>query len=291
MENRAHALIAGFFVILLGLALGLVGWWLSGRGEETRDYLVVSHGAISGLNAQAQVRYRGVRAGKVEDISLDPRDPRTILILIRIDDDIPVTRATRAQLNAQGVTGLAYVMLDDDGSDPALLEGKDGEPPRIELRSSAMDSLTDAARRIASVFDEKGVRDIHRTLGNLADASEGLKELPTVMAALRQALNPDTVHRVQALVRHLEQTAGAAAPLTVEARELLASLNQLSRRLDRLGADAGEDTLPRVNALLGELEQNSRQLNQVLEDIGDAPQSVLFGRVPPSPGPGEGKNR
>ena len=288
MENRSHALIAGFFVIALGVCVALTGWWFSGRGEETRDYLIVTKGAITGLNPQAQVRYRGIRAGKVEDISLDPADPRNILILIRIDDDIPMTKGTTAQLNSQGVTGLAYVMLDDDGKQPEPLVGSETNPPRIELKPSTMDSLAEAARRIATVFDEKGVQNIKRTLGNVADASEGLKEMPAILASVKQVLNEDTVRRVQALVAHLEKTAGEAAPLTAEARELVVSLKHLSKRFEQIGNDTGNNTLPRLNKLLGELEQNSRQLNRVLEELEEAPQSVIFGRTAPAPGPGEG---
>jgi len=288
MENRSHALIAGFFVLILGFCVALTGWWFSGRSEETRDYLIVTKGTITGLNPQAQVRFRGIRAGKVEDISLDPLDPRNILILIRIDDDIPITRGTTAQLNSQGVTGLAYVMLDDDGSQPEPLVGSEGKPPRIELKGSPMDSLLESAKRIASVFDEKGVQNIKRTLGNVADASEGLKEMPAILASVKQILNEDTVRRIQSLVSHLEKTAGEAAPLTAEARELVVSLKHLSKRFEQIGNDAGSNTLPRLNKLLGELEQNSRQLNKVLEEIEESPQSVIFGRTAPVPGPGEG---
>ena len=288
MENRSHALIAGAFVLILGLCVALAGWWFSGRSEETKDYLVVTRGNVTGLNPQAQVRYRGMRAGKVEDISLDSEDPRNILILIRIDDDIPLTKGTRAKLNSQGVTGLAYVMLEDDGVQPEPLVASDGKLPRIPLSPSMMDSLADAAGRIANVFDEKGVQNIKRTLGNVADASEGLKELPAILASVKQALNEDTIRRVQSLVAHLEKTVGEAAPLTAEARELVVSLKHLSKRFEQIGNDAGSNTLPRVNKLLGELEQNSRQLNRVLESIEEAPQSVIFGRAAPAPGPGEG---
>lgn len=291
MENRAHALWAGIFVLLMGVAVALTAWWLSGRGEETRDYLIVSRGAVSGLNPQAQVRYRGIRAGKVADVSLDPQDPRNILILIRIDDDIPITQGTQAQLNAQGVTGLVYVMLDDDGSQPEPLLSNDGKPPRIALKPSTMDALADAARRIAAVFDDQGIAQIKRTLGNVAEASEGLRELPAILASVRQMLNAETVQRAQALLGHLEKTAGQAAPLTAEVRGLVASLTQLSKRFEQIGNEADKTTLPRLNRLLGELEQNSRQLNRVLEELEDAPQSVIFGRSGPPPGPGEGATK
>ncbi|HEX5393880.1 MAG TPA: MlaD family protein [Rhodocyclaceae bacterium] len=288
MENRSHALIAGIFVVVLSICIALVAWWFSGRGEETRDYLLVTRGNVTGLNPQAQVRYRGIRAGKVEDISLDPKDPRNILVLIRIDDDIPMTQGTTARLNSQGVTGLSYVMLEDDGTNPQPLVGQKGQPPRIALRASTMDSLSDAVGRIAKLFDDKTMQDMKRTLGNVADASEGMKELPAIMASVRQVLNEENLRNIRALVSHLEKTAGQAAPLTAQMREVAQSLQQLSKRFDQLGSEANATTLPRINGMLKELEQNSRALNRVLENMEDAPQSVIFGRVPAAPGPGEG---
>src|SRR5438128_1358144 len=124
MENRAHAFAAGLFVIALALCIAAAAWWFSGKRESTRQYLLVSQRAVSGLNPQAQVRFRGIRAGKVEDIELDPKDARNILVVISVDADIPVSRATTAQLNKQGITGLAYILLDDDGSNPEPLVGK-----------------------------------------------------------------------------------------------------------------------------------------------------------------------
>ena len=79
MENRSHALIAGLFTLLLGIAAALSMWWFGGKTEVTRDYLVVTSKSVSGLNPQAQVRYRGIRVGRVESIDLDRGDSRNIL--------------------------------------------------------------------------------------------------------------------------------------------------------------------------------------------------------------------
>lgn len=291
MENRSHALMAGIFVVVLSLCSALAAWWFSGRNDDTRDYLLVTRGNVTGLNPQAQVRYRGMQVGKVENITLDPQDARNILVLIRIDDDIPLTMGTTARLNTQGVTGLTYVMLEDDGADPKPLPRPNGQLPRIALRSSTMDSLAEAVGRIARLFDDKTVQDMRRTLNNVADATEGLKELPAILASVRQVLNEENLRNIRALVSHLEQTAGQAAPLTAEMREVAQSMQQLSKRFDQLGAEANTKTLPRINGLLKELEQNSRALNRVLENMDEAPQSVIFGRVPPPPGPGEGAGK
>jgi phospholipid/cholesterol/gamma-HCH transport system substrate-binding protein len=291
VENRAHALAAGGFVLLLGIALILAAWWMEERHNDTREYLLVTTRSVTGLNPQAQVRYRGIRAGKVLDISLDPRDARLILVRINLDADLPVTRATRARLNAQGVTGLSYVMLEDDNSDLTPMTAAPGELPRIALEPSGIDAIGDTAARISRAFDERTVQDFKRTLANLAVASEGMKELPMILSSLRQVLSTDNLASLRKLLAHLERTAGEAAPLTAELRGLVSSLQGLSRRLDRVADEAGravgDETLPRLHELMRDLQLNSRQLNRVLENLEQAPQAVIFGPAEPMPGPGE----
>ena len=121
MENRAHALAAGLFSLFLGAAVIAAIWWFSDDSAPVRRYLLVSNGNITGLNIQAQVRFRGIQAGKVESIRINADNPREILVQISLRDDLPVTRGTTASLGYQGVTGLAFVQLEDRGADPAPL--------------------------------------------------------------------------------------------------------------------------------------------------------------------------
>jgi len=67
--------------------------------------VVVAKQNVSGLNPQAQVRYRGIRVGKVNDIRLDPDDSSNILISIEVNDDVPLTRGTVAKLNYRASPG------------------------------------------------------------------------------------------------------------------------------------------------------------------------------------------
>ena len=83
MESRSHAIAAGLFAIILSCALVGALWWFSDRRDATRDVLLVSSGSVNGLNVQATVRYRGIVAGKVAAINLDPADPRKHGVLSR----------------------------------------------------------------------------------------------------------------------------------------------------------------------------------------------------------------
>lgn len=304
MESRAHALAAGLFVLLFGVAVAATVWWLSGKRELTKDYILVSRGSVTGLNPQAQVRFRGIRAGKVIGIELDPLDRRNILVAIRIDDDIPVTESTRAELNFQGVTGLAYVQLTDSGESDKLLVERDGSPPRIELRPSQLQELADAAAamvgqarnlvgRLNELLDETNVKRIGRTLGNLEQTSAGIneavRELPELVASARRFVGEDNARRVQAILANVERTTSESAALAAEMRVLVRDLQALSKRLETVAAAGGElgaTTLPRMSRLLTELARTSRQLKRALDDLETQPEAVIFGKAT-RPGPGE----
>ena len=302
MESRAHALAAGIFVILLGIAGVATVWFLAGGAEETRGYYLVSQKALAGLNPQAQVRYRGIRAGKVERLLLDPADRRNVLVRISLDAAIPVTRGTTAQVASQGVTGLAYILLDDNGDQPEPLTAPPGELPRIPLKPPLFDNLAEQAAAVARqlsevagranrLLDERNLDNLSRTLTNLAAASDGLREMPVLVARMKQALSDENLRKLDRILAQVERTAGEAAPLAVELRQLVGTMNGLARRLDGLADNVGGKLLPgtlaNVDALAEELQRNARQLQRVLEQIEGAPQSLLFGRPAPSPGPGE----
>lgn len=302
MENRSHALAADIFTILLGICAAVAIWWLGQSDESTTSYVLETRRNVTGLNVQAQVRYRGIRAGKVTAIEPDETDPRVILVHININSRFKLTKGSSAQLGYQGVTGLAYVQIEDDGSSADILAGKGGEPARIALKPSLFDTLGEKAGdivtqisavslRLAKLLDEKNVQNLSRTLDNVATASDGLREMPLVLASMREALSADNLRRLQQILVQVEKTAGEAAPLTREMRDLVKSMDGMSRRVEQLAGSVGNEltreTLPRANELMRELTTSSRQLSRLLEGLESNPQMLLFGRGGAMPGPGE----
>lgn len=304
MENRSHALMAGLFTILFALAAALALWWFSGTRELTHTYLLETRGSVTGLNFEAQVRYRGIRAGKVRDIRPDPADPGLLLVEISLGRQYVLTDRTTARLNQQGITGLAYVMLEEGKEGRGVPLAVDGSA-RLKIQPGLFETLGDQAGDIAAqvaelsarlnrLLDERNTQNIARALDNLASASEGLKEAPKLIAALRAALSDANLARLGAILAHLEKTAGEAAPLTAEARALVATMNGLAQRFDGVMGTVGavgeridQDTLPRAEALMAEVHAATRRLDRLLDTLNDAPQAVLFGATPVRPGPGE----
>lgn len=291
---------AGLFVLFLGLATAAAVWWFRLDKSELSYYLLETKDGVGGLNPEAVVRYRGIRAGKVESIDIDPNDRRFIVVRISLDEDIPLTRGTTAQLTMQGITGLTYISLDDTGRDPRPLTAPPGELPRIALAPTLFDVLSEHAvdtvrqfsavvARLDRVLSDKNAANLEHAIANAATASDSLNALPEIMAGLRRTLAPDNVKRLETTLSNLEKTSTEAKPLVKDVRTLVGNLNHLSEKLEGLlgSTESAQATLPRLNALLKELSDTTRQFSRLVESLDDNPQALIFGRPAVHPGPGE----
>ncbi len=306
MENRAHALAAGLFALILGAGLVVALWWFSQERQPMRELVLVARSDVNGLGQQSRVRYRGLAVGNVTQIRIDPEDPLNILVRIQVAENLPITRGTRASLGSLGVTGLSFVQLDDRGTDPTPLTGVDGQLPRIELEAGLMSQVTDraleaveqfrsVATRISGAFDEDSAARFRETLVRLESAAAGMDrsfaEAPRTLEAVRSVFSAKNVARISATLANLERTSGEAAPAMAELRSLLVRVDQMAQRVDRAAASAGDSlidgTLPQLNELLRDLTNTSRRLGRLIEEVETTPQLLLTGRAEHQPGPGE----
>src|SRR6266496_4400481 len=148
MENKAHAIAAGIFVVLVTVLLLGLGAWLT-RDTGVRDpYEISTRESVTGLQSQAPVRYRGVDVGKVEAIGFDPDVQGNVLLRLEIDREAPVSRNTFATLSYQGITGLAFIQLDDNGQPAPRLVRDGGHPPRIPLKPGLLTKLAASGETI-----------------------------------------------------------------------------------------------------------------------------------------------
>ena len=205
MENKAHAFAAGAFVLVVTALLALLAVWLT-RDNTQRDlYEMSTSETISGLQPQAPVRFRGVPVGKVELIGFDEKVKGNVLVRVSIDRSAPVTKSAYATVASQGVTGLGFIQLDDEGESAERLVPNDDDPPRIPIKPGGIDKLIkqsevifnqveQASTKLNLLLGEDTQKRVATALDNVSQAATGVHQLTTSMRTILNAqLGPDRV--------------------------------------------------------------------------------------------------
>lgn len=302
MENRAHALLAGLFTLLLGTAAGLALWWFSGKAEEFTLYELVSTRSIVGLNPQAPVRFQGVNVGRVSKISLEKGDKYNVIITIRVRPDVVLTRNTHARSDLLGITGTSYILLSDDGKDPTPLIGEGDKLPRIALQGSAFSQISDSGRDILTKL-QTSTEQVNKLLSdqNIQNTSELLKNLANTSARMQKTLDltnalledsrrfstPENAKKTTELLAQAQQISKELPAAIAKFSQAAQSVNEAGTKVSALSNKMQEGTVPQLDQTLVTLQSTLTQLNQVLGELSKSPQSILTGHQPGQAGPGE----
>ena len=309
MENRAYAIAVGIFSLVLGTGVIFAYWWISGSQQARSEYIIASPLPVAGLSSEGTVKFRAVEIGKVIEISLDPSSQTTILIKIAVAKNLKLSTEAYAELRRQGITGLAYIDLNDESKNaPALLAGG-----TIPLRPTLVDNLiskgpellaqlevllknssqfTAAANRVLTNVD---IQRLNNTIANLEKASE--KALPAISSATNMLNNANKMvsekNQVQ-LAQTLEsaqQAFDATRPLINElsltAKKFHNTANQIETSASQLTYTLDNETLPQLHTLTENMNRSVIHFNQLIDVLEDNPQSIIFGKPNPPPGPGE----
>lgn len=301
MENKAHAIAAGVFVLGVTALLVALAVWLTRDTGGMRRYEIATRSTITGLQPQAAVRYRGVKVGKVALIDLDPKTPGQVLVFLDVEPDTPVTRSTYATLGYQGLTGIAFVQLDDTGESTAVLSSEPGGAlARIPLRPGLMEQWSTQGGRILQQLDET-TRRVNQLL-----APENQQALRKSLDTLGQAAAavPPAVRQARESFQAMREAAANVGTSAERVRKAADDYGRLAQRLQQPGgtleqlqqgvgtlADTGQavqqNSLPRLNRTLEDADRTVRQVGRAAARLDENPQALIYGPPPALPGPGE----
>ena len=308
MENKAHAIAAGAFVLLVSALLAVLAVWLMRDKTERDMYEMTTNEIISGLQPQAAVNFRGVPVGKVEFIGFDSKIKGNVLVRVSIDRAAPVTQSVFATVASQGVTGLGFIQLDDTGESKERLVANDDNPPRIPLKTGGLDKLLkqsevifkqveQASVQLSKLLSDDNQKVITGAVTQLGEAAGSVGKLSVNMNSILDAqLGPDKVN-IPKLVKNMDATLSSAKIAVDEVSVTAKRLNEKGGPIDKLaeggtalasGAEAfSAGTLPKLGEVADETTRTMRQLRRTVSSVDDNPQSLIFGNGPPTPGPGE----
>ena len=147
-------------------------------------------------------------------------------------------------------------------------------------------NINAAAKRVDTLLGDDNQKQLMRTLTSLDQATARA-------SALANAMEPT----IKALPAFLNDT----GLVLKRADTLLANLNQRVESFERAAKSAEQlgnsgaalsdvllsESVPRFNMLLEDVQRASRGLERLLSEVNEQPHSLVFGRNPLPPGPGE----
>jgi phospholipid/cholesterol/gamma-HCH transport system substrate-binding protein len=308
MENKSHAFWTGLFTIVLVLAIAFAVFFFNVDRTVRVPYDLIARTNVTGLFTDAAVRYRGLGVGKVESIRFDRAHPGQIRIRILVDQNAPMTHSTYATLGFQGVTGIAFVQLDDTGKDPSTLASSPQQVAEVPMRAGLFEQLQERGDIILKKFErlsddaDKFLSDDVRN--QLMDTTKSLKGAADGIATLASQVSPATAQLPQTL-KQINTTLASTNQLVQNlnrpdgpfvtnlnkagkaADDASASLNDMNESLRFLTARVGFETLPRLYSFSDDVSAAARSVDRAADAFSTNPRSVLFGAPQPAPGPGE----
>lgn len=311
MEPKVSYTLVGLFVVLLGaVVLGVILWLGRGEYRTVYDrYYAYMRESVSGLSANAPVKYRGVEVGQVKEIVLNPENPEEVRLTLEIARGTPVKEDTVAILSIQGLTGLAFVNLAGGSREAPLLKAKPGETyPVIQTGPSLLVRLDEAVSSLLTDL-HRLTDDVHILVGeeNRAVFKQILGDVANLthtLAARSELLDQGIASAVQTL----ENVAKVSTQISAQMPTILEQLSRSSNTLQNMAQNVAHastevgtvlsdnrqnverftrQTLTEVGLLVAELRQLTAGLQGLAQQLEQEPNSLLFGRRPLPPGPGE----
>jgi len=304
MSGKENKTLIGAFVVGAIAILVLVVLTL-GSGKffsKAQNYVLFFDGSVKGLNVGSPVMFRGVKIGKVTDISvvIDQKNRELHIPVIislepgrieggsRLSTDSKAMRnavnmGLRAQLQLQNfVTGQLMVSLDFfPGTTPRYV-GTNKEYIEIPTVPTALQELQRSIEHLP-------LRDI---ISNLNSAVEGLDRLINSIDTKQTAQALESAIRdVQTLVRHVDKridplvesltrTSGAAEATLAESRETVAAARNDMKEL----VASTKTTLEAAQAIMKQSEQTLQtysedsplvaEMNKTLRELAAASRSL-----------------
>ncbi len=308
MENKVNLALVGAFVLVLGSVLVAAALWLAAGGATRKQhdlYLAIIDESVSGLNLKAPVKFNGVDVGQVRDIQLDTANPERVRLLFAIERGTPVNTDTVAVLKTQGLTGIAYVELSGGAVGAAPLGVAAGESyPVIRTKPSLGARLENVLTGVLSKLDRTSDNvDAMLSSENRVALSSALADIAAVSRTLAERKDS-----MDSALRSAARTFAQAERLALQTAPVLEAVGRSAVAVEKLGQEGatasrrageaattlgsdvqrfGNDTLPELQRLMGELSVLSASLRRLSEQTERRPAGLLFGAGPGLPGPGE----
>ncbi|MDJ0877803.1 MAG: MlaD family protein [Halieaceae bacterium] len=296
MERNARIIMVATFVVLSLLGLVAFYQWIKGPDPEEMgvDMAILFDGSVSGLSIGSQVRYLGVPVGRVSGIALSREYPGRVDVTFGTRETLPPVEDMVALLEAQGITGLSVIELQERSVETPGFEVPDGVIPGYpslfsQLAGSAgriTNSVENTLTRLDNLLSDEAADNLGVTIAELRKLTENLSAASTDIDKLMASAGRVSEELEATLPQFRlvgQQLSSEVLPTVAEAgRSLQSATDAVANTLGENGEEVQAlltDEIPALVGLTDDLASTLRELNSLLGNINDEPGALLYGET------------
>ena len=265
MITRAQKIRLGIFllaatVLLLGLLVLVVGTKFM---EDWDEYLIeYDDVSVAGLSVGTQVKYYGIKVGRVEDVYIAPEDITKIVVQISLRKDTPIKTDTKAVVAGIGITGLKYIEL-TGGTKQAERVKPGGKilagTSFTEETEEMLDKLDRILANLVDFTSEDTRAVVRRTITSTDSLLIGIIDLIETNRDEIRMTSKNVVHVSEDLIRISAKAENSVDRVyqIVQSEEIEQSLHNLQEITSALKSDLGDQQLGKTLKALNDLIANA----------------------------------
>jgi phospholipid/cholesterol/gamma-HCH transport system substrate-binding protein len=291
-KNTRKYFIVGLFVTLAFLIGAFLIVWINASKyfEEGSMYVTFFNESVQGLSKDSEVKYQGVKVGRVTDIRIAPDNKSVaVYMMISLRENLPLKVVS--QLTMTGITGLMFVNLvprqaGEEDFSPKITFAT--EYPVIPSKPSEISQILSGVKDVVESVKEA---DLGATIKEFREAAESIKNLSEgkhvkqLIAKADSAVGylRDSLKRVDKAI-----ATGKLNSILAETHSAVKGASTLMTNLNTsvTGAKIADTvksarlTLNDARGLIDNLKRSSATLDMFLERIYQRPPDLLFGKPP-----------
>jgi len=286
MNAKSEQALVGLFVIVAALVLIGTVFTISGAFGRSVKTFHAYFGFAGGLEPGATVRYSGgVKAGRVDNLKIDPRDPARIEVTFSVQSDLPVKTDSKAKIMSLSPLGENHLEIVPGSAQAGL--AKDGTVLLSEdyldfnaLTKRINDIAPDAQQLLHTLNDR--ATELKVTIDRVNDllSAQNRANLAATLASTRGMIDENRP-QIKSTLKNLNTVTDKLQPLLDDFRKTTAEANKTLDHIDSLIGENRADvhqavlelrrTLVNTTELTGSLNQtlnvNSDNIDELLDNL------------------------
>lgn len=270
MTHEQKTRLGIFLSLATVVFIALAGFFIAPKLRDTGEIYVIDFRdtSVQGLIIGSLVKYRGVEVGRVVRVRVNPTDLDSILVDVKIRDEVVVKKDMTALMAYVGLTGQKYIEISGGTMAAENLKAHGLIPTGRGLGERADDIVANIETTAKRITELLAPENIERFSTFLANAEKSSASVSGILESRRASLE-NTLASLEKASAEFARATERFVPMTEDLSRLVRTVEANSERTlnnvaDRFSAEELGQVLKDVRAFLDTASVTMKKVEGVL---------------------------